>query len=164
MGKSIALMVAVLGLLSGCVGEAWYVDSRFTPEERLQIQAAADSWEAIGGAPQDFIWRQKVTGRETGQRVIVRAREREAMSLWDGFRDEEACYCGVHLRTPGAESIILVPEWIRPEDFQMNAGHELGHALGLKHSESPDALMFHSARVPGPTDIDAHALMLAGQP
>lgn len=162
MGKSIALMIVTMGLLSGCAGEVWYVDSRFSAEERDQIQAAADSWEAIGAKPQDFIWRAKVSEFEDGRNVITRTGARAAEQVWDGFRDP--AYLGVTLARPLNTRIILVLERMAQGELQMQAAHEFGHAYGLHHAESRRALMFPCPEVQGPTELDAHALMLAGQP
>lgn len=158
-------LACMLSLVSGCVGEAWYVDSRFTDEEQTQIRNAAEQWEALGAEPFHFVWRQKVNGLETDRKVIVRMGEREATQAWEGFRDVEWNYCGVaHVNTFSADRIILVPARMVEGKFQRYAAHELGHVLGLSHLPSDEAVMFETPQVEGPTELDRQALILARQP
>lgn len=152
-----AVLLAVVTLLgSGCIGQAWYVDSRFTPAEEAQIQAAADSWMAGGGAPIDLVFGQHVTGLETNQRVIVRAHDRSAEVLWPKFSDP--AYNGFEIEGWDETKIILDVDRIDADKFQRTIAHELGHAYGLCHSVDEQTLMFEVPGAPGPTSEDFRAL------
>lgn len=155
-------------LLPACMGDVWYVDSRFTPEEEQHIQAAADLWQDVGSGPIDFVWNQKVDVRDTGRRVIVRVNDRLAQEFCAEPIGTIPCE-GMHRRTTNVEFIILNTDR-DPTLFERVAAHELGHSLigrvdGLTdehgHLPEPGALMFHYSDAEHPTPEDVRAMRVS---
>lgn len=157
----------VAGLLAtGCLGNAFYVDERFTPDEETQIRAAAESWEAVGAEPLDFVWRSHVNATDTGRRVIIKAGEREALNADPSFRESEA-RAASDMQNIGVERIIVDIDRIGDDvnDLQRMVAHELGHHfMGPQHLTDKDALMYYAPTVVKPTPADVHAFILSRQP
>lgn len=150
-------LLLILLTCTGCLGNAFYVDERFTAEECNQIRAAADSWVEVGAQPIDFIWRQHVTGTETGKRTLIRAREREAVALWGQFATGD--YDGVDMQRWDRETIVIDVEHFPGEYLQQVVAHELGHYyLGGWHLSDDRALMYRQPVVLTPTALDRQAL------
>lgn len=154
------MLLTLCLLLPACVGDVWHVDSRFTPEEEQKIQAAADSWTAVGAPEQLLLFGQKVDVRDTGRRVVVRVDTRLMAQVSDAPLDTGKR--GRYVRRPDAERIFLNID-TEPQYFQWVAAHEFGHALigtvdGLTdedgHLPQPGTLMYWYADAPVPTELD----------
>lgn len=132
-----ALLTLTAWLAGGCApGGALYVDSRFTSEERLEIQGAADMWEAVGH-PVDLVWDAKTTGRSTERRELVRAGHRAATGLSETFRED-----GVDgLQTDGRIVVDMDRVTELGDTFRAVVAHEMGHLIGLPHITGSDSLM-----------------------
>lgn len=154
-------LVLLCLLLPACVGDVWHVDSRFTRDEEQKIQAAVDSWTAVGATEQLLIFGEKVDVRDTGRRVVVRAGERVALETWEGFARGKVA---VRMLRPDSDRIIVAWERIRDDEFQAVMAHEFGHVLGIHHLEDPDALMNETPGADSPTPVDVRALRLARLP
>lgn len=105
-----ALCVA-LGLFAACVLPMDFtVDPDFTPEERAEIQAAADAWNAVTKRGKDI----------TLDGGTWRLEQSEIDSGWSGLASERRLTVWIHPVHPGATV------------FQI-ALHEFGHTLRLRH-------------------------------
>lgn len=170
---AIALCIFVLSLVAGCaVSDAVYVDRRFTPDEQVEIQKAADYWcDATGGAAcVDLVFGARVgrlsTTATDGRRVLVRATEAEAMRAPspllrkgdNGVRWLNYDELGVRAE----EVIVVVPSRIEPGFFRTVVAHELGHHFDLNHVAAAGALMFTKGDTPeGRAHVDAECLTAA---
>lgn len=134
-----ALFIAALALIfsQACTpGGAFLVDSRFTASERLEIQRAADTWEAYG-AHIDLVWDQHTNGTET--KSIVRPRgTREAVAIMPPLKDTDAA---ITKTTFDHTTIVVMPDRIQSNPLWYVVAHEMGHALGMEHVADPRAIM-----------------------
>lgn len=142
-----AALGAVLLLASGCAGNVFKVDERFTPDEEQKIQAAADAWAAVGAPPVDFIWRQRVTEADTDS-VIVRTTGRAAVNAGhDQFRDEHTLGLTSPLNLGGTRVYYAMDRLddMPGTNLYALAVHEFGHVLfkggNEVHIDRPDAIM-----------------------
>ncbi len=157
MKTMILVLVALMGV-TGCAGDVWYVDSRFSAEEEKQIQAAEVMWEEAGAPTFAFFFRQHVNGLEQGQNVIVRSRsDRESAGIVEGWSEQ---WSGSTTTGKFSTVIVLMPDFIEKGTFPRLAAHELGHAHigpGI-HATSKDAVMFISPGSDSLTAEDLHLL------
>ena len=141
-------------LLSGCMtSEVLYVDSRFTPTEVVDIQAASDEWYRATGQHVDLAFGSSLAH----DRVMIRVESEaeltdEERSMYDG----NPCYPG-HGGTAAltkiydgpfgvtGERLTVLMSCTSPEFFRRLVMHEFGHHLGLTHmhSSDPRALMYY---------------------
>ena len=157
-----ALLFVSLFALSGCLGNTWYVDSRFTAEEQEKIQAAVDSWVEVGATPVDLVFGEKISSGETGRRVVIRAGEREACSWHEGFIGSE--WTAVNHAGFNFQRIVINVDRVEPALFQRVVAHEFGHYyIGSDHL-GPGALMYRTADADYPTGEDVRALILSRHP
>lgn len=134
-----ALFIAALVSQACAPGGAFLVDSRFTASERLEIQRAADTWEAYG-AHIDLVWDQHTNGTEA--RSIVRAAgDREAFAI-DPELINHPNSPGLTKTAIGHETIVILPERVgQTNPLWYVVAHEFGHALGMAHIDDPRAIM-----------------------
>ena len=133
---------ALLALVSGCTGEVWRADSRFTTEERAAIDQAAEAWEAVGH-PILVAHGHHVTGLESTRRYIVKTTRRAVGGIHQPLQDSGAA--GKHVVEPGREMILLVMDQMKGGTplWQIIA-HEMGHSLDMNHVDDERAIMYHS--------------------
>lgn len=127
--------------LSGCAGNVWRADSRFTPEERGDIDRAAEMWRDVG----QEIWIAHgcfVNGFERGGRNIVRADNRSARVFSAPLENPRTT--AEYINAPLKELIVIVPERAISEPLWYVVAHEFGHSLGLKHVADETAIMYPS--------------------
>lgn len=148
--KTPPILSMLLLLASGCTSleRTFYVDGRFTPAEEQEIAEAATAWEtATGGAIRfDLAFGAVAVGtRESRRREIVRFTPEEAnASEFSGFRDLTIPGTrGPAVTQPGEsfQIIAVVPDLLFGWTLRTVIAHELGHAIGLHHVPSQDALM-----------------------
>lgn len=110
------LLVCVIAV-AGCAlpPAEIYVDARFTTEERLAIQRAADTWETAthGAAHATFIWGYTLGSGPAGRKILVRTE----VPIIPGA-------AGRTEWTPNDEHIYLDAKY---SGFYERALHELGH-------------------------------------
>ena len=129
-----------LALVTGCSGEVWRADERFTAEERGDIDRAAEAWGAVG-QPILVAHGHRITGQEGAGRWIHRMGLHAAVTFYDGFRKPKTV--AVHSSpTLGVERIIIVPERVDYTPLWQVVAHEMGHSLGMEHVADPGALMY----------------------
>lgn len=152
--KRIALVALTLAHASACTVEAWEFPARLAPEGPAgwseRVQRAAGAWNvaveaACGFAP--FTVDERDEGGE-GYRVQLRPE-----ADWP-LRWKERNYWGM---SRGTEIFVL--DSITPEAQHWILVHELGHAMGLEHSEDPASALFWAPKASAPTDEDALAAM-----
>lgn len=144
-------LLPLIALLTGCdPGGPVYVDSRFTAEERAEIQRAADMWEAVG-APIDLVWDAKTTGRDTSRRELVRAGTRAAIGLQPEMAGQ---WCDGY--TDHGRIVINVEKAAELRDpLHALVAHEMGHLLGLSHQDRGPAVMNTDRGLDSPTELTA---------
>jgi hypothetical protein len=141
MKSLLCKLLAVLSI-SGCYGNTWVADERFTVEERAQVEQGADLWREIGQSI-DIVYGQ-VSGNELSGRHIIRATGQSAADISAVF--EKPSVAGNYLNYGFKELIVLVPERAYPHKVSplyVSTAHELGHSLGMEHVSDPRALMFY---------------------
>jgi hypothetical protein len=172
MGKMMLLMVTAMGLLSGCHGNVFKVDARFTAEEQADIESAEAEWQAAGAEPIDFVFGQKVDAGDKGN-IIVRTTGRVAAMYSDIMRkadcDKECTTAVTATHMLEGTQVLVAIDRLRPEpELALRATmlHELGHIhLGTDgHLDDERALMFWAPTVAHLSDADRRAVLLSRQP
>jgi hypothetical protein len=145
-------VLALTAFATGCLGDAIYVDERFTAEEEQTIREAADAWSAAtnGKAQVDFIFGQRVDLNDTGRRVMVRAGARAAENSFELVREGDP---GGRHESWDSEVIVIVPERMDGIDMKYVVTHELGHHFGVHHVSEVTAIMYFQ-----PNPKSAHCL------
>lgn len=142
-----AFFVFVVAFLTGCAAElepvrcdSYRVDATVSPELRAGVEAGVARWNAFAPA-------SPVTLEPSGACVV-----RSVLSSSDEYKDRAAKVGGdfqaLHVGSSG--DLLLVPGNLTcGEDsaapsvdcVAFAVAHELGHAHGMAHVESPDAVM-----------------------
>lgn len=167
------LAIFAASMLAGCgAAEVFYVDERFSAEERAEIQAAADYWDrASGGAMHvDLVFGATVNfGRASheGARVLIRATEAEAMrsahpTLHDRTRFATRWLEYGDFGVRDGEGIAVIPSRL-PARFPLRVivAHELGHHFDAAHSADPSALLAADVQWTALRYLDAGCLSAA---
>jgi len=133
----------------------------YSPDLRDACRAAFVRWERVGGIPARFLFVNDSTDADVMVRWIERfplRRAGQADIRWD--RAGWIVRGSLTLATHTSEGLVL------PEDAVYTVAlHEIGHLLGLGHSDDPQDVMYPTTSVHDITPRDRHtARVLYGVP
>ena len=129
-----------------------YIDEEFNSEEKEDIQKAMNAWEAVSDNKFKFIpvWYSPMPGRyhqlqlKSDQGFFFWKINKDGEHFNKELREKHKHHNGLFVPGPGNNSahILLFAENITREHFYRVTLHELGHFLGLHHTdESTLAIM-----------------------
>lgn len=127
-----------------------YVDDRFTDEEILIIEQAANEWKQRTKNVFDFKLITNVNKSilpalsDSAGIYFYKISTREEISQIKDDDSEEGYTLGLYdLKIIGTPTIFLVPSRINGFiRYRAVVEHEMGHSLGLNHSDNPKDLMY----------------------
>lgn len=133
------LSTLVIGafLLIGCGWEKGtgeytvYIESSFTQEKRSEIQTALDTWERDTNDTVTFTLTEDSSESPDRIRIYATTYRKLSKEHGGGPGDWTTGYCTYE----GTGSDIQLSRDLNRPQFIENAEHELGHALGLQHTE-----------------------------
>lgn len=162
MNTATTLIALVLGAATtaGCAtpGGPLYVDSRFSKEELAEVQAAADMWTAAG-APVDIVPGAHTTCLEGGRRELCRYGHRGAVGI-----DKTFLRGDVDATTLDGRLIVDMDRVAETGDsLTAVVAHEMGHMLGLEHTDVTPALMNTRRGPESPVTLTAADLSECGR-
>jgi predicted Zn-dependent protease len=151
--KTVAVLVLLLAALCSLVGCATtdcyelVIDPDFTPDQQAAIKEAMGEWEtALGGeltvTSEPIAKCVTATGHAGPHQICVHATTEAAM----GNASEAAKNVGSGLES-SADVYFPVDRdgAYTHEDFVMIAAHELGHSMGLRHTQAGTLMFWNEA-------------------
>ena len=141
------LLAIIASLLTGCMGsKAYYVDERFTAEERQQIQAAATMWEqSTGGSVNfDLVFGQRVDISDSDRNTIVKVSARAAFNRFPEMASDKRAALFHEGSTFQSSTIVIIGERVEEDMLRPAIAHEMGHSFGLRHVPEAQALMYEN--------------------
>jgi len=158
-------LALVLGVAGCAAAPPIYVDSRFTADEVVQIQEAADEWaRATGGTaePIDLVFNQHVESSEVAdghhRRVMIRAlsTDPEVNETFDNHQTIGDDYSVHWFFGESSERLVIVADRAAQAGTSIKtiAMHEFGHHLGLHHVGPKTAIMYPRSQAACVTHAD----------